>query len=127
MVTIAAVNGHAFAGGAIFACAFDYRFMQSDRGWFCFPEIDLKASFEPFSNALCKKAIPLYKLIDMQFTGRRMTAKECLEHHIVIKACPADNQLGEIIELAKNNNKDRRTIKILKQGLYQDIVQLLND
>ncbi len=37
--TVAAVNGHAFAGGAMFAMAFDQRVMRADRGFWCVNEL----------------------------------------------------------------------------------------
>ncbi len=68
MLTIAAINGHAFAGGGILACTCDMRFMRKDRGWLCFPEVDIKIPFQPFLNALVEKAIPMNMLIEMQLT-----------------------------------------------------------
>jgi enoyl-CoA hydratase/carnithine racemase len=52
MITVCAINGHAFGAGttlttlnneigAFLALACDYRLMKQDRGFFCFPEVDL--------------------------------------------------------------------------------------
>ena len=59
MPVIAQINGHAFGDGSIMACACDFRFMKSDRGFFCFPEIDISIPFLPGMLALLRKALPI--------------------------------------------------------------------
>ena len=126
MITIAAITGHAFAGGAILCCAFDFRFMRSDRGYFCFPEVDLGIPFLPGMNAMLKKAIPLYKLEEMEYTGKRLTAEECEEHHIITKACHINELMDEVLAFAKTLNKKRAVIKELKERLNKDIIHALD-
>ena len=126
MITIAAITGHAFAGGAILCCAFDFRFMRSDRGYFCFPEVDLGIPFLPGMNAMLKKAIPTYKLEEMEYTGKRLTAEECEEHHIITKACHIDQLMDETLAFAKTLNKKRAVIQEMKQRLNKDIIHALD-
>jgi enoyl-CoA hydratase/carnithine racemase len=122
MPTIAAISGHAFAGGAIMSCAFDFRFMRSDRGFFCFPEVDLGIPFLPGMIAIIKKAIPLYKFEELQYSGKRATAKECEAHHIVMRACHIDDLMSEAVSFAKGLNKRREIIAEMKKRMYEDIV-----
>jgi Delta3-Delta2-enoyl-CoA isomerase len=125
MMTIAAMNGHAFAGGAILACAFDFRFMRSDRGFFFLPEVDLGIPFLPGMNAILKKAIPRYKLEEMEYTGNRMTAYDCQEHHIIVRALQYTEFMGEILSFAKKLNKERSVIQEIKKRLNKDIVHCI--
>jgi len=125
MITIAAINGHAFAGGAIIACAFDFRFMRSDRGFFCFPEVDLGIPFLPGMNALLKKAIPMYKVEEMQYTGSRLTAYDCQEHHIILKASPMNELMDDVLEFSHGLKKDRKIIREMKLRLNRDIVRIM--
>jgi enoyl-CoA hydratase/carnithine racemase len=50
--TVAAVNGHAFGAGAMLAIAHDFRIMRVDRGYYCFPEVDINIPFTPGMAAL---------------------------------------------------------------------------
>ncbi|BBO86380.1 enoyl-CoA hydratase/isomerase family protein [Desulfosarcina ovata] len=126
LVTVAAISGHAFAGGAILCCAFDFRFMRSDRGFFCFPEVDLGIPFLPGMNAILKKAMPMYMVEYMQYTGVRLTANQCVEHHIVHNALPMEALMAETRAFAMAINKRRPVVAEMKKRLNQPIVHALD-
>lgn len=123
---IAAINGHAFGNGSIVACACDFRFMRSDRGFFCFPEVNINIPFRLGMNAFVKKAIPLHVLSQMQFSGNRYTAPELEQHHIIVKACANQEELmSTAITFAKTFQKKRGIFGELKKRLYADIIKVL--
>lgn len=124
-ITIAAITGHAFAGGAIMACTFDFRLMRSDRGFLCVPEVDLGIPFLPGMNAILAKAIPHYKLEEMQYTGCRLTAEECERHHIVRKACHISELLDETLAFARSLDKKRAIVHEMKMRLNRPIIQAI--
>lgn len=115
MITVAAVNGHAFGGGAILGCAFDFRTMREDRGFFCLPEVDLGIPFLPGMIALLERAIPRYKLTEMQLTGIRLTAADCLRHHIVSGTFPGGRMLEGTLEMASPLQKNRAAVAEIKR------------
>lgn len=125
LITVAAVSGHAFALGAIFCGAFDFRFMRADRGYFCLPAIDLGLALFPSMIALLQKAIPRYKLDEVVLTGVRLTAAECETHHIIRRAFPAETLLPEAIAFAKRLNKRREVLAEMKRRLNRDILEAL--
>ncbi len=124
-VTIAAMTGHAFAGGAIMSCAFDFRFMRADRGFFCLPEVDLGIPFLPGMNAILSKAIPRHMLEEMQYTGCRLTADQCATHHIVRQACHIDALMDTTLAFAKTLNKKRAIVQELKRRLNREIIHAI--
>jgi len=125
MITVAAITGHAFAGGAIMACCFDFRFMRKDRGFFCFPEVDLGIPFMPSMTAMVKKAMPMYLVEDMQLTGRRLTADELESRHVIRKACTMDELMSEAISFARGLNKERAIVAKLKNVLHKDVLTVM--
>lgn len=127
MPTIAAITGHAFAGGAIMTCCFDFRFMRSDRGYFCFPEVDLGIPFWPGMVAMVKKAIPAYKLDEMYYLGTRLTGKECEEHRIAIKAYPMEELMPAVMSFAKSLKKNRQYYLAQKERMNASIIKIIDE
>lgn len=52
LVTVAAIQGHAFAAGAMLTLSHDVRVMRADRGFWCLPEVDIQIPFTPGMSAL---------------------------------------------------------------------------
>jgi enoyl-CoA hydratase/carnithine racemase len=126
MPVIASINGHAFGGGAIMACACDFRFMKADRGFFCFPEIDISIPFLPGMLAIIKKAIPYYKLEDLVFTGKKTGAPELEAHHVIVRACPdAETLLQESLAFARTFTKKRPVFGEMKKRLHKPIIDIM--
>ena len=125
MITVAAITGHAFAGGAVLACCFDFRFMRKGRGYLCFPEVNLGIPLLPSFTAMMKKAIPMDLVEDMQLTGRKLTAEECEARHIIMKACTIDELMSEAISFAKGLNKERPIVTKLKNVMHRDILRIM--
>ncbi|MCP4756986.1 MAG: enoyl-CoA hydratase/isomerase family protein [Proteobacteria bacterium] len=123
---IAAINGHAFGAGAFLATACDYRFMNAQKGFFCFPEIDLKMDFLPGVFSMMIHKLPDFVLPDLIFTGKRATAAE-LEHCFVVeKACDGiDDTIKSAMDFAGSFNKDRGLIGTYKRNLHGQAAEAL--
>ncbi|MDB2356191.1 enoyl-CoA hydratase/isomerase family protein [Pseudoalteromonas sp.] len=128
MPVIAAINGHAFGNGAILACACDFRFMRSDRGFFCFPEVDLSIPFLPGMIAFVKKALPYYRFNEMKLTGRRVAGEELARDHVVEKAAKDnDTLLADVMEFATTFDKKRAIFAEHKKRLHKEIIQIIDE
>jgi enoyl-CoA hydratase/carnithine racemase len=69
--TAAAINGHAFGAAAMLAMAHDFRAMRADRGFFCFPEVDIRIPFTPGMAALIQAKLTPQTAVAAMTTGRR--------------------------------------------------------
>lgn len=126
MPVIAAINGHAFGNGAILACACDFRFMRTDRGFFCFPEVDLSIPFLPGMIAFVKKAIPYYRFNEMKLTGRRVPGSELAADHVIEKASTdLESLLADAMQFAATFDKKRAIFAEHKKRLHKDIIRII--
>jgi len=125
---IAAINGHAFGNGAILTCACDFRFMKADRGYFCFPEVNMSIPFLPGMLAFVKKAIPLQNFNKMYLSGARLKGKQMKEYEIIEKACEDDADLMKTaLEFAGQFEKNRKIFTEHKKRLYKDIFRIMDE
>ncbi|MBO9477103.1 enoyl-CoA hydratase/isomerase family protein [Shimia sp. R11_0] len=125
MPVIAAITGHAFGNGAMLACACDFRFMRADRGYFCFPEVDINIPFLPSMIAYVRKAIPEYRFNELKLTGRRATATELEADHVLTAAPDAEATLEAALAFAATFSKGRGIFGEHKRRMYKDILDTM--
>lgn len=128
LATVAAINGHAFAAGGMFALAQDFRFMRADRGFFCLPEIDMAMGtpLEPGMYAVIGARLPKIVFHEVLITGRRYGGVDCAARGIVTEALAQEQVLPRAVELARSlAGKDRTTLAALKRGLFGDALAVL--
>ncbi len=124
--TVAAVNGHAFAGGGMLALAHDFRVMRADRGYFCLPEIDLGLPLQPGMTAIIRARLSAATAHEAIVTGRRYGGEEATRAGIADEALPEDQVLPRAVERAAAlADKDRTTLAALKEGLYRTTLAIL--
>lgn len=125
MPVIAAIGGHAFGDGALLACACDFRFMRSDRGFFCFPEVDLGIPFLPGMLAVVRTAFPDWKLDQMMLTGHRAGGAELAEARVVTQACEGPEALMQAAtDFARTFDKGRGVFRILKERRHRETLEV---
>ena len=77
VVTVAALQGHAFAAGAMLSLAHDLRVMRADRGYWCLPEADIDLPFTPGMSALIRRLAP-QAAHEAMITARRFGGQQAL-------------------------------------------------
>ncbi len=127
-ITVAALNGHTFAAGAMLSLAHDFRVMRSDRGFFCLPEVDIKIPFTPGMNSLIMSLMTITAAHEVMVTGRRFGGEDAARLHIVHHAVGEDDVLPKAIEIAASQaGKDRNTLSTIKERMYGETIELLQN
>jgi enoyl-CoA hydratase/carnithine racemase len=126
VVTVAAVNGHAFGAGAILTMAHDLRVMRADRGYFCLPEVDLRLPFSPVMNALLTSRLAPQVAHVAMTTGRRYGGEQALTAGIVDAVAAQAQVLDAAVELARPiAGKSVPVRGQIKATIYSDTVAAL--
>ena len=124
--TVAAIQGHCYAAGAMLALAHDARLMRSDRGFLCFPEVDITMTFTAGMESLLTSKLTPQTAHQAMVLGRRFTAPDALAAGILDAVATEDALLPDAVAYAASlAGKDAATIGAIKRSLYGSTLQLL--
>jgi enoyl-CoA hydratase len=87
---VAAVNGHAIAGGGVMTLAADYRLMSDGMGRIGVPELLVGVPFPAAPLEVVRFAVSPDRVQRLIYTGRTMSAAEALAEGLVDEVVPAD-------------------------------------
>lgn len=124
--TAAAVVGHAFGAGAMLAVAHDFRVMRADRGFFCFPEVDIRIPFTPGMAALIQAKLAPPAAVASMTTGRRFGGADAQAAGIMDGTAGEGAVTPAAVELLRPlAGKDRGTLGAIKNTMFGTAVAAL--
>ncbi|MUM17616.1 enoyl-CoA hydratase/isomerase family protein [Mycobacterium sp. CBMA271] len=124
--TVAAVNGHAFGAGAMLAVAHDYRVMRSDRGYLCFPEVDIQIPFTPGMASLIQAKVTPQTAVTAMTTGHRYGGDAAVAAGLADRAAAEDEVLSAALDLVKPLvGKDSGTLGAIKSTMFATAIAAL--
>jgi enoyl-CoA hydratase/carnithine racemase len=124
--TVAALNGHTFAAGALLSCAFDYRVMREDRGYWCMNEAEIGLALDDKLWSILEHRVPRATAIVAATTARRFTGPDALAAGIVEATASEGELLAHAIEVAtRYASLDRATLSKHKYLAHSEEAALL--
>jgi enoyl-CoA hydratase/carnithine racemase len=124
--TVAAINGHAFGAGAILAAAADVRVMRQDRGYFCFPEVDLGLAMSEQFDAVLQAKYLRSSLLTALLSGARLGAAEAMALGLVDATAAEGALVADALARARElAGKDGATVGAIKRSLFRSALAVL--
>ncbi|HWD96367.1 MAG TPA: enoyl-CoA hydratase/isomerase family protein [Acidimicrobiales bacterium] len=119
--TVAAINGHAFAAGAMLSCGFDYRVMREDRGYWCLNEAEIGIAINDRAFSTVSHRMPFATATDAVLTARRYTGPEALAASIIEATALEGDVLAHALDVAERASRlDRATLTAHKRMINGD-------
>jgi enoyl-CoA hydratase len=124
---IAAVNGHAIAGGCILAACCDYRIMVEGTGRIGIPELGVGVPFPALPLQVMAARVPDAALRDLVFTARTVQVDEARALGLVDAKCPAGMLIDQALEAAQRlASIPAGAFALTKEAFYTPILERTN-
>ena len=128
VITVAALQGHTFAAGAMLSLAHDFRVMRADRGFWCLPEADIGIPFTRGMSALIQARLTPQTAHEAMTTARRYGGEDALAAAIVDRAVAEDSVRASAVEVASSMaGKAGDTLGTIKARMYAPTLAALRD
>ncbi|KAA9155041.1 enoyl-CoA hydratase/isomerase family protein [Amycolatopsis acidicola] len=128
MITVAALQGHTFAAGAMLSLAHDFRVMRADRGFWCLPESEINIPFTPGMSALIQSRLTPRVAHEAMTTARRYGGQDAAAAGIVDQATEENAVRATALELAKTHAaKAGPALGTIKTRMYPEALKALGD
>ncbi|KOX28208.1 enoyl-CoA hydratase [Saccharothrix sp. NRRL B-16348] len=128
VITVAALQGHTFAAGAMLSLAHDFRVMRADRGFWCLPEAEINIPFTPGMSALIQARLSPRTAHEAMTTARRYGGDDALAAGIVDRAVGEDAVRSTAVEIAAAQvGKAGPTLGTIKARMYGSALDTLRD
>ncbi len=127
--TIAAVNGHAFGAGFMFALCHDYRIMRQDRGYICANEIQLGMIIPAAELSLFRHKLPANVFYESVQLARRWGGPHAVEAGVANDVATMDELLPKALAKAEELAPlavNRKQFGIQKENIFGED-SILND
>src|SRR5256714_4949653 len=128
LITVAALQGHTFAAGAMLSLTHDFRVMRTDRGFWCLPEAEINIPFTPGMSALIHARLAPQVAHEAMTTARRYGGTDALAAAIVDLAVGEEEVRGSAVKIAGSHaGKAGGTLATIKARLYANVLDTLRD
>lgn len=128
VITVAALQGHTFAAGAMLSLAHDFRVMRADRGFWSLPEASIDIPFAPGMAALIQSRLTPRTAHEAMTTARRYGGHDALAEGIVDHAVDEDAVRSTAVDLASSQvGVAGPTLGTIKTRMYGPALEALRD
>jgi enoyl-CoA hydratase len=124
---VAAVNGHAIAGGCILASACDYRLMAEGKGTIGVPELSVGVEFPTVALEIMRHSVAAHELHPLIYTGHLCVPGEARDRGLVDEVVPAERLLARSLEIATRMARiPGGVFAATKQALRRDALERMH-
>ncbi|MEX5638017.1 enoyl-CoA hydratase/isomerase family protein [Parafrankia sp. FMc2] len=126
VISVAALQGHAFANGVILALSHDFRVMRSGKIYVCLPNANVGYFLTRGEAAVLQAKLPPSTALEMIITGRRYQAPAAAAAGLIDNICFDEAILESAEVLAQPSQpKHQQVIGYGKRLLYQQAIETL--